>query len=126
MPLNEAFGWTWVLVGFLSGLLLGLRFHEDGWLGGYTSLQRRLVRLGHISFVGLGFLNILFALCAPHLRLGVPWLSLASWCVLVGGVTMPACCGIMAWRPALHRIFAVPVVALVLGVGVIVAGLLRP
>jgi hypothetical protein len=55
----------------------------------------------------------------------VPWLSLASWCVLVGGITMPACCGIMAWRPALHHIFAVPVVALVLGVGVIIAGLLR-
>jgi len=125
VPLNQAFGWIWVLAGFLSGLLLGLRFHEDSWWGGYTSLQRRLIRLGHISFIGLGFLNILFALSTPRLRLDLPWLSVASWCLVAGGVTMPACCGVMAWRPALHKIFAVPVVALLVGVGVIVAGVLR-
>ncbi len=126
MPLNHAFGWMWVLAGFLSGLLLGLRFHEDGWWGGYSSLRRRLVRLGHISFIGLGFLNILFALSAARLRLDPAWFSVASWCLIVGGVTMPACCGVMAWRPALHKVFAVPVAALALGVGVIVAGMLRP
>ncbi len=31
------------------------------WLGDYSSLPRRLMRLGHIAFFGLGILNILMA-----------------------------------------------------------------
>jgi hypothetical protein len=126
MPLNEAFGWIWVLTGFLSGLLLGLRFHADSWLGGYAALRRRLVRLGHVSFIGLGILNLLFAAGAPRLRLDPAWLSVASWCLVLGGIAMPACCALMAWRPGLRHVFAVPVVALVLGAGVIVAGVIGP
>ena len=30
-------------------------------MGGYGSFRRRLARLGHISFFGLGFLNLLLA-----------------------------------------------------------------
>ena len=39
MPINEAFGWVWVLAGFLSGLVLGLFFQRDDWLGGYGSFH---------------------------------------------------------------------------------------
>jgi hypothetical protein len=124
MPINEAFGWVWILAGFLSGLVLGLFFQRDDWLGGYGSFRRRLIRLGHISFLGLGILNILFALSVPRLGLAGGALQLASRALLVGAVTMPLCCGLMAWRRGFHALFGIPVASLLLGVGVIVRGIL--
>ena len=41
MHANEAFGWSSIWLGLAGGLLLGLRFHQDDWLGGYGSLRRR-------------------------------------------------------------------------------------
>ena len=73
MVVNEAFGWLWIVLGFASGTLLGLKFQSESWLGGYGSHRRRLIRLGHISFLGLGFLNILFAHSVPQLRLSQAW-----------------------------------------------------
>ena len=125
MSLNETFGWVWVLAGFLSGLGLGLGFHRDDWLGGYGSFRRRLIRLGHISFLGLGILNILFALSGPRLTLGASELRLASWLLIVGGITMPACCALMAWRRGFYLLFGIPVASLVLGAALTVVGILR-
>ena len=126
MALNEIFGWVWIVGGFLSGMTLGLRFQREYWLGGYGSFRRRMVRLGHVSFLGLGFLNILFALSAPRVRLDPGGLSIASWSLVVGGATMPLCCALMAWKRALQPAFAVPVASLLLGATLVVAGLLRP
>ena len=126
MPTNESFGWLWILIGFVSGFFLGLGFHRDEWLGGYGSFRRRLIRLGHISFIGLGFLNILFALSAPRLVLGGSWLSLASGSLIVGGITMPLACGLMAWRRNFYPLFAVPVLSLLIGVALVVVGLRAP
>ena len=125
MPLNETFGWLWLFTGVVTGLLLGLRFHEESWLGGYASHPRRLLRLGHISFMGLGILNLLFASSAARAALGPGGLALASWMLVVGGVTMPLCCALVAWRKSLHMIFAVPVVSLLVGVGLVAWGMVR-
>ena len=125
MAVNEIFGWVWVLVGFLSGLALGLGFHRDDWLGGYGSFRRRLIRLGHISFLGLGILNLLFAITGPRLGLGGAALRLASWAWIVGGVAMPACCALMAWRRGFYLLFGVPVASLVLAAALTVVGIVR-
>jgi hypothetical protein len=125
MLLNESFGWLWLLAGTVSGLLLGMRFQRDEWMGGYGSLRRRLVRLGHISFFGLGFLNILFGLERARVALSPSWLDAASWSLIVGGVTMPLCCALMAWRRAFQPAFAVPVMSLLLGVALTAFGMLR-
>lgn len=126
MPLNETFGWVWILLGVLSGLALGLGFHRDEWMGGYGSFRRRLLRLGHISFLGLGFLNILFAMSAERVHLPPLGLSAASWALVVGGVTMPTCCALMAWRREFYLLFGVPVASLLIGVGLVVVGIARP
>lgn len=125
MAVNEIFGWAWVLVGFLSGLGLGLGFRRDDWLGGYGSFRRRLIRLGHISFLGLGILNLLFALSGPRLALGEAALRLASWSWIAGGVSMPACCALMAWRRGFYLLFGVPVATLVLAAALTVVGVVR-
>ena len=117
---NEAFGWLWVSAGFATGMLLGLGFHGSDWLGGYASFRRRLLRLGHISLIMLGVLNILFAQSIEVGRIAEPWLSVASVALIIGGVAMPICCGLAAWRPALRLTFAVPVASLLTG-GIITA-----
>lgn len=126
MPSNFVFGWIWILAGLLAGMVIGMRFHHQEWLGGYASHPRRMVRLGHVAFLGLGFINILFALAAPGIALPDRWMSVASSALILGAVTMPVCCGLMAWRRTLQPVFAVPVASLLLGVALAVAGMVRP
>jgi len=55
---NLLAGWIATLAGIVSGAVMGLFFLREEWLGGYSSHPRRLLRLGHISFFGLGFTNV--------------------------------------------------------------------
>ena len=113
--LNLLLAWLWIFLGFVTGLLLGLFFHDENWLNGYGSFKRRMYRLGHISFFGLGAVNLLFCLTARNLSLTGPFAGVASWAFIVGALTMPVCCVVMAHHPKAHLIFAVPVLSLVTG-----------
>jgi hypothetical protein len=113
---NLFVGWVGMLGGVVSGALIGLFFHNDTWMGGYGSFRRRLMRLGHISFFGLGFLNLLFALSADKLNLAAPYLPVASTALVVGAVTMPVCCFLSAWRKPFRHLFPVPVTAVLVGI----------
>lgn len=123
--MNEAFGWLWVTLGFASGAILGLFFHRGDWLGGYDSFRRRLVRLGHISFLGLGILNILFAQSLPRASIPPFDREVGSWAMLIGGVSMPLCCGLTAYAPRAKPLFVVPVASLVVGAWTMLVGLYR-
>jgi len=116
--------WVWIWLGFLSGLGLGLFFHRETWLGGYTSLKRRLYRLCHISFFGLGLLNLCFYLTVQASGATGTALTVASWAFIVGAVSMPLCCLLMAHFPRARLCFGVPVVSLLVGgaLTVLVAG----
>lgn len=121
--MNEIIGWLWIVIGFASGILLGVKFQRENWLGGYSAFPRRLIRLGHISFVGLGFLNILFALSVSRLHLTPNQLLFTSWAFIAGAVTMPTCCFLTAWRRAFQPLFAIPVLCLLTGSVLVLAGL---
>ncbi|MCA9306363.1 MAG: hypothetical protein R3B46_00675 [Phycisphaerales bacterium] len=120
---NLLLAWALFLLGIGSGALLGLGFHRDGFLGGYDAFRRRLFRLGHISFFGLGAVNALFALTAMGVGAGLEgvWL-IASVALGVGAVTMPLCCGVVGVRPRMKNIFVVPVLATAVGCGATVLG----
>lgn len=113
--LNLVVAWLWILLGFVSGMFLGMFFHREEWLGGYASLKRRMYRLGHISFFGLGAVNLFFWLTAKNLSASGTSLGLASWAFVLGAVTMPLCCLLMAHVPKAHLIFAIPVSSLITG-----------
>lgn len=113
---NLLCGWLGMLAGAVSGAWIGLFFQREEWLGGYGSFRRRLVRLGHIACFGLGFVNVLFATSADVLTLAPAPARLASWSLVVGAITMPACCFLCAWRAALRPLFAVPVLGVVTGI----------
>ena len=112
---NLILAWFWILLGFTSGMVLGMFFHGENWLGGYASFKRRMYRLGHISFFGLGVVNLLFCLTVQNFSLAGPLIHFASLAFIVGAISMPVCCVIMARFPKAHLIFAVPVVSLIAG-----------
>lgn len=122
MIINLIGGWLGILAGVLSGALVGLFFYRDDWMGGYNSWRRRLTRLGHISFFGLGFLNLVFAATAVQIVLPPTYLKTASWSFIVGAITMPLCCFLSAWRKPFRHLFPIPVVSLTIGVVTILLG----
>jgi hypothetical protein len=95
--------------------VLGLFFHREDWLGGYTSFRRRLYRLAHISFFGLAAVNLLFYFTARTITASAATLSFASWAFILGAISMPACCILVAHRPRSRMLFALPVISLVAG-----------
>jgi hypothetical protein len=115
-------GWLGMLAGVLSGGIVGLFFHREDWMGGYGSYRRRLTRLGHISFFGLGFVNLIFAATAAQLDLRPAYLQVASVALIVGAITMPACCFLSAWRKPFRHLFPIPVAAVAAGTVAILAG----
>lgn len=120
--LHMVLGWSLMLLGGVSGAVIGLRFHRADWAGGYASFRRRLLRLGHISFFGLGILNVLLALALIQVPLGPRQQALASAGFIVAGVAMPLCCFLAAWREPFRHFFAIPVVGVFLGVGALLLG----
>jgi hypothetical protein len=113
--LNLCVGWLWILLGFVSGMVLGLFFRGENWLGGYGSFQRRMYRLAHISFFGLGAVNLLFWLTMRSALASGSMAQIASWAFVAGAFTMPLCCVLMAQFPKAHMVFAVPVISLIVG-----------
>lgn len=123
MPtINLIGGWAGMLAGVLSGAVIGLFFHREDWMGGYGSYRRRLTRLGHISFFGLGFLNLIFAATLGQLSLHGSSLAVASWALVAGAVTMPVCCFLSAWRKQFRHLFPVPVLSITAGILAILIG----
>jgi hypothetical protein len=124
--INLFAGWISLLGGVLSGMGLGLFFHRDGWLGGYASFRRRLLRLGHIAFFGLGFLNLLFALSLARLPSEALSVTAASIGLAAGAVTMPLCCFLTAWRTPFRHLFPLPATCVLVGVVGLLLGWVQP
>ncbi len=96
--------WTGMLLGVASGAVIGLFFAREDWMGGYSSWRRRLTRLGHISFFGLGFVNFFFAFTHHTLTLDHTWGFLS------------------AWKKPLRHLFFIPVGGVAIGVLSTLAG----
>ncbi len=124
--LNMYGAWAGILCGMVSGAVHGLGFHHDNYLGGYATWRRRLCRLGHISFFGLAFINLAFAVTV-HQVTGA-WsptglLKIASFLLVAGAVLMPTVCYLSAFRERWRDAFFAPVGCLVGGVIALIGGL---
>lgn len=115
MLLNIYAAWVAFLIGIIAGAISGLKFHSEDFLGGYGSWRRRLVRLAHISFFGIGLINLVFALTARALDI-TSGLSIASIMLVVGAITMPLVCYLAAFRPVFRHVFFIPVLSVLTGV----------
>lgn len=97
----------------VSGVIPGLFFRGEKWMGGYASWERRLTRLGHISFFGLGFINLAFGLTMRSFGIteNLHWPSLLF---IVGAISMPTVCYLCAWKPPIRHLFFIPVLSLLI------------
>ena len=119
LQLSLLSGWSGFLGGVLSGAVMGLMFHREDWLGGYGSRERRMVRLGHISFFGIGLINLFCALSVSPLGVPANAARIGSLALLVALITMPAICFLCAWRKPLRHLFFIPVLSTAAGIGII-------
>ena len=115
MILNIHAAWLGFLLGCIAGMVPGLFFHREEWLGGYASWPRRLIRLAHIAFFGIGFLNLGFALTCRALGLE-SGLAAASVLLVVAAATMPLVCYMSAWKPFFRNFFCVPAMSVTLAI----------
>ncbi len=122
MMLNIYAAWIAILVGVLTGITTGIFFHKEEFLGGYSSWTRRLMRLGHVSFFGLGFINLLFALTVRTLGIE-SGIEAASVLFVIGLITMPTVCYLSAFRKVFRHLFFIPVLSILIAVILSIWGL---
>jgi hypothetical protein len=116
-------GWIGMVLGLLAGASIGLFFHQENFAGGYVSFRRRLMRLGHVAFFGLGILNVLYALTIDVLVVQLRFPVLASSSLIVGAILMPLVCFLSAWKMPFRHLFAIPVIFVAISLALLVEGL---
>ena len=112
--LNFYAAWIGILLGFITGAILGLFFHDENWMGGYSSWRRRMARLGHISFFGIALINLIYSLSLTvfNVQITTPY---PSYLFIAGAITMPLVCFLAAYNKKFRHLFPVPVLCLVTG-----------
>jgi len=115
MIINLPAAWLGFLLGCVAGAIPGLFFHHSDWVGGYASWPRRMIRLAHIAFFGIGFINLGFALTARSMNLD-SGLQIPSILLIVATVAMPAVCYLSAWKMVFRNLFFIPALSMTAGI----------
>jgi hypothetical protein len=123
VEINLHAAWVGILLGFVAGAVTGIFFHGEAWLGGYGSWRRRMLRLAHISFFGIAFINLAFFFSVSFLGMKGATV-LPSRLFVVGAATMPAICYLSAFKKSFRHLFFIPVLSLIAGAGVFIFGAL--
>jgi hypothetical protein len=123
--LNIKFGWLWLLMGIFEAAIIGMFVFNSDWLGGYTSLIRRFIRLSHIAFMALSIVNILYGFCLPLTTLSGTLRKIGSYCMILAAITMPIICILSAFYLNFKSLFVLPVIFFLTAVVIIVIGLFR-
>lgn len=112
--INFYAAWVGIFLGFVAGAVLGLFFHHDEWMGGYSSWRRRMARLGHISFFGIAFINLIYSLSITefNIKISSPY---PSYLFIAGAITMPLVCFLSAYKKIFRHLFFIPVISLIAG-----------
>ena len=115
IEINLYAAWIGMLLGGIMGAIQGLFFHQEEWLGGYGSWIRRMMRLGHISFFGIAFINIAFALTANVLGFEQD-IYIPSILFIIGAVGMPLICYLSAFKKAFRHLLFIPALSIIGGI----------
>ncbi len=113
--LNRAIGFTSLLLGVASGMIVGLwsfggPIPVPEAIGDYADLARRFLRLGHIAFFGLGLINLAIAGHWRRLDLGRPAARRVLWLMNLGNLGLPPLLLAAAWQPTLLYLMPAPVI----------------
>jgi len=117
-------------IGAGTGLIMGLwsfngPMPPPEWLGEYADVSRRLARLGHIAFFGLGILNVLLADELSTDRIGYTARRVASATMNFGNIFLPLTLFAAAAHHPLKYLLPVPAIAVSVALVVAAYGLCR-
>jgi hypothetical protein len=74
-----------------------------------------MLRLGHIAFFGIAFVNLAFAGTVAAGWSRPPGYS--AWALAAAEVLMPGVCFLAAWKKPMRQLFVLPVACVAVGVG---------
>ena len=114
--LNKAVAWCSFFMGAATGMVMGLwAFDGPGsppaGMTSYADTSRRLLRLGHIAFFGIGYLNLLLAAELPSLRLSDRQKVSAAQAMNVANILLPVTLMAAAYLPAIKYLLPIPATA---------------
>lgn len=115
IEINLYAAWIGMLLGGIMGAVQGLFFHKEEWLGGYGTWKRRMMRLGHISFFGIAFINISFAVTVNVLGIEQE-VSIPSTLFIIGAIGMPLICYLSAFKKVIRHLFFIPALSIIGGI----------
>lgn len=113
--------WIWIGGGIVSGMIMGLYFSDPNWLGGYSSVPRRMIRLGHISFFGMAMLNFFYFMSASHLK-DSDLLAVGGIALIIASLSMPSACFFCASTGLKRSPFYLPVLGAAVSAATMVMG----
>jgi len=73
-----------------------------------------MLRLAHVSFFGIAFINMSFALSASALGINAA-LGAPSVLFIIGAISMPLVCYLSAVKDTFRHLFFIPVLSIILG-----------
>lgn len=123
--INIKFGWCWLLIGILVAMWMGLFAFKPDWLGGYTSLPRRFLRLSHIAFMALALTNVLYGLCIDSANVSIRLKKIGSYCMIIAAVTMPIICLFSICNSFFQSMFFIPALAFICAVFIMAIGQIK-
>jgi len=109
---NIIFGWCWINIGFIMGMVIGMKFEKANWLGGYASWERRMLRLSHVAFIFLSILNIVYGHELMNVNLSETWKQAGSILIIIGAIGIPVIVFIAAFYKKILYYLAIPIIAL--------------
>lgn len=128
--INVALGWVWMILGITTGSIIGMyafngpmkapRGHED-----YSSLPRRLMRLGHIAFFALPMISILYGLSIDHAPISDQMKQIGSLSFLGCMIGLPVLLCVASFKESVKFLTPIPVLSGFIGLGIICWGFLR-
>ena len=114
--INITFGWLWINAGVISGMIMGLwsfagPVRAPKGLEDYSSLPRRFVRLGHVAFIALSLINILYGQQLANVNLSPGLMQIGSYAMIFTAIAMPLGCMAAALKNSLKYFLVLPATA---------------
>lgn len=122
--INILFGWAWICVGLILGMILGMWAEGERWLGGYASITRRYLRLGHVAFIALSIINILYGRELGSADLPVQVKGIGSSLMIFGAAGVPLACVSAAFFKKARYFLPLPALAILIGTAILVIGMI--
>lgn len=104
---------------------MGLHAFKPDWLGGYSSLPRRFLRLSHIAFMALSLTNILYGICIDSINLPEKLKKLGSYSMIMAAITMPIICLFSIYDSFFQNLFFIPALTFTCAVFIMAFGYIK-